>query len=560
MQLEKPSDQRVGLAFFLRDSLRINDRHLLEEFLMRPNARALVQSTSYQDIFILIRTLGLADSLDLLPLTSEEQRCGFIDLDCWRKDSFHMPRFMEWLAAFIHCGPEETVRMARSVDANVLSLFLKECIQVYVLDPEEARPDLPLFLTPDDRFGIEIAGEAETAPMARLLLDALFRFDPSLGYDLVDRVYWETRVLLEEEAYQDKRRRLEEIGFVDYYDALDIYTEDHTKSHLKYSPPTRNESPTSSTLPAMFVASLTPGHYFREALQTIQTAEQAETISQGLAGLANRLLSVYSVTSGNLEKVKPALEEMRDTLNLSLEYLTQSQDTFAAGVLQRHDVQGLFKIGFNLVSPLRDQADRIFRRGNLRLEASEELLLEFPEAEFYLGIRRLRPLYFEGIEDRCKSSYRHFQGLADLEFAKELLEQIDVMSSAFWKILGISAGEFAIGSSATFNVGRKELRFSQIFNTAMIRHLMAGVFVPSAPSPAELTELLKGEPEPNRLTERLTSAAEKRIEIVFGDSACRALIRQFAKRWITACVQELFPLLGKQVDPRFIRTVVLRLN
>jgi hypothetical protein len=103
MQLEKPRDQSVGLALFLRDSLRINDRQLLEEFLMRPNSRELVQSTAYQDIFILIRTVGLADSLGLLPLTSDEQRRGFIDLDCWRKDSFQLPRFMEWLAAFIHC-------------------------------------------------------------------------------------------------------------------------------------------------------------------------------------------------------------------------------------------------------------------------------------------------------------------------------------------------------------------------------------------------------------------------------------------------------------------------
>jgi len=562
MQLEKSRDQAVGLALFLRDSLRINDRHLLEEFLMRPNARALVRSTSYQDIFILIRTVGLADSLELLPLTSEEQKCGCIDLDCWRKDSFHLPRFLEWLAAFIHCGPEETVRMARSVDANVLSLFLKECIQVHLLDPEESRPDLPLFLTPDDRFGIEITGEAETAPMARLLLDALFRFDPSLGYDLVDRVYWENRVSLEEEAYQDKRRRLEEIGFVDYYDALDIYGEDHTKSDLKGRPPSRNESPVSSTLPAMFVATLSPGHYLREALQTIQTAEQAEAISQGLAALANRLLSVYSVTPGDLEKVKPALEEMRDTLNLSLEHLTQRQDSLAGGVLQQHDVQGLFKIGFNLISQLRDQADRIFRRGNLRLAGSEETLLEFPEAEFYSGIKRLRPLFFEGIEDPCKSSYRHFQSLADLAQAKQLLDQIDVMSSAFWQMLGISAGEFATDPSVTLNVTRKDLRFSQIFNTAVIRDLMTGVFAHSAPSPTGLTEFLKeeGEPDSNRLTARLTSAAERRIEVALDDPARRALMRQFTKRWTTACAQELLPLAGRQLDPRFVRTVVLQLN
>jgi uncharacterized protein DUF6178 len=563
MQLEKPKDRSVGLALFLRSSLRITDRRLLEELLMRSNARGLVHSTSYQDIFILIKTVGLADSLELLPLTSDEQRCGFIDLDCWRKDSFHLPRFMEWLAAFIHCGPEETVRMARAVDANVLSLFLKYSIQVHFMDPEEPRPDVALFLTPDDRFGIEITGEGESAPMARLLLDALFRFDPSLGYDLIDRVYWKNRVSLEEEAYQDKRRRLEQIGFVDYYDALEIYGEDHTQVHLKYRPPADNELTVSSTLAAMLVASLPSGHYLREALQTVQTTEEAETISQGLAALANRLLSVYSVTPGDLEKVEPALEEMRDTLNLSLEYLTQGQDSLAGGIFQRYDVQGLFKIGFNLVSQLRDQADRIFRRGNLRLERAEDTILEFPEAEFYAGIKRLRPLFFEGIEDPSKATYRHFQSLADLELAKKLLDQIDVISAAFWQMLGTSAGEFLVGQSTLFNLSRKELRFSQIFSTAVINYLTGGVFVPLALSQKELSEFL-GDWEGfdlNRLTKLLVSAAERQVETAMDDSEQSAVASQFAKRWVTACAQELFPLIGKkQIDPRFIRSLLLRLG
>jgi len=563
MQLEKPRDQSIGLALFLRDSLRINDRQLLEEFLMRPNARELIRVTSYQDLFILIRTVGLADSLELLPLTSEEQRRGFIDLDCWRKDSFQLPRFMEWLAAFIHCGPEETVRMARAVDANVLSLFLKESIEVHVLDPEESHPDLPLFLTPDGRFGVEITGEAESVPMARLLLDALFRFDPSLGYDLIDRVYWENRVALEEEAYQDKRRRLEEIGFVDYYDALEIYGADGTNPNLRYRPPDKNELAGSSTLAAMFVASLTPGHYLREALQTVQTTAQAETISQGLAALANRLLSVYSVTPGDLEKVEPALEEMRDTLNLTLEHLTQRQESLAGGVFQRYDVQSLFKIGFTLISQLRDHADRISRRGNLRLEGLEETLLEFPEAEFYSGIKRLRPLFFEGIEDPSRANYRHFQGLADLELARKLLDQVDVMSSAFWQVLGTSPKEFLAGQSARLNLSWKEVRFSQIFSTAVINYLMRGVPGLSALSPSDLSEFLKvGDTlDVNRLAAQLVSATERQVQTAMGNSEESSLVLQFAKKWLAACAQELFPLAGaKKIDPRFIRSLMVRLS
>ena len=560
MQVEKEGAHSGGLALFFRDSLRVTDRHRLEELLTQPQARELVRSAAYQDVFLIIKTIGLADCLDLLPLTTKQQRRGFVDLDCWRKDSFHLPSFMEWMAAFMHGGPEETVRMARAVDVKVLSLFLKSCIRVHLCDPEEPHPDLPLFLTPDGRFGVEITAEAERESVARLLLDAVFRFDPSLGYDLIDRVYWENRVCLEEEAYQDKRRRLEEIGFVDYYDALEIYGEADTEPASKEQRDTEKGFVVSSTLPAMFVASLAPGHYLREALQTIQNPQEAERISQGLAALANRLLSVYSVTPGDLNKVKPAFEEMRDTLSLSLEYLGQGQERLAGEALQHYDVQTLFKIGFNLVSQLHDQADRVFRRGNLRLNGIEDLLLEFPEAEFYSGVRRLRPLFFGGLEDPGDVTYRHFQRLADLELAKKLLHQVDLMSTGFWQMFGVPSARSWINHPSPVNLRPEELRFSQIFNTALVNFERGRLFVPSALSAKDVDEVLQQGWDLSRMTERFVSQAQSQVQTSIGDSEQRWVVSQFAKKWATACSEEMFLLSGKPVDSRFIRSLMIRLD
>jgi len=561
MQAEKQGEQSTGLALFLRDSLGITDKPSLEEFLIQPQARKLVRAASYQDVFFVIKTVGLADSLELLPLTSQEQRRGLIDLDCWRKDNFHLPSFLEWLAAFVHCGPEETVSLARAVDVSVLSLFLKNCIRVHLVDPEEPRPDLPLFLTPDDRFGVEITGEAESASMARLLLDALFRFDPSLGYDLVDRVYWGNRVSLEEEAYQNKRRRLEEIGFVDYYDALEIYGEAETKPPAGGRVEVERDLTVSSTLPAIFVASLAPGHYLREALQTVGNPEEAERISQGLAALANRLLSVYSVTPGDLDKIKPALEEIRDTLNLSLEHLGQGQQQLTGEVLAHYDIQNLFKIGFTLVSQLRDQADRIVRQGNLKLRGMDETLLEFPEAEFFSGIRRLRPLFFKGIEDPAQMIYRHFQSFSDLQIARKILNQIEIASRGFWKVMGVACGEFRVDDSVVLNLNFKELRFSQIFNTALVNAQQGRAFAPSALSGKELAEFVKELrlSQLNQLTEWLASAARSHVHTALSDLEERHVVYRLVGRWVVACAEELFPLLGRQVDPRFIKTLIVRL-
>ena len=113
------------LAPLTGPGIRIHDKAELEEFLARPNAVELVQSSSSEQLFFTIKTVGLADSLALLALVTERQVCGFVDLDCWRKDSFVRKPFMEWIAAFVQVGPDETVRALSGIDENVIALFLK---------------------------------------------------------------------------------------------------------------------------------------------------------------------------------------------------------------------------------------------------------------------------------------------------------------------------------------------------------------------------------------------------------------------------------------------------
>src|SRR5262249_3387579 len=91
-------------------ALRIENKDQLEEFLTRYDASHVLRTASIKEVFFTIKHVGLADSLDLLPLVSGKQVRGFVDLDCWRKDTFVRQPFMEWIVAFIQAGPEETMK------------------------------------------------------------------------------------------------------------------------------------------------------------------------------------------------------------------------------------------------------------------------------------------------------------------------------------------------------------------------------------------------------------------------------------------------------------------
>lgn len=567
MKVENSRSKRT-LSDFLSGSLRIGSRTDLDEFLAEPGPAERVRSAPYQDVFLAIKAVGLADSRELLLLASSEQRRGFIDLDCWRKDSFHMASFMEWMAAYMQCGPEEAAAAARAVDPNLLALFLRNNIRIHALETDEPFPELPLILTPDQRFGIEVSGDAEGGPIARLLLDAIFRLDDSLGYDLIDRVRWDNRVSMEEEAYQSKRLRLEEIGFVDYYEALSIYGEVGTTAAPQIQRALQEEDDAhraSSTLPALLVASLAPGEHLWRALGAIQDSRQAELISQQLAALANRILSVHSVTAGDLAKVKPALEEMRDTLNLGLERLTQGRASLAASALKQQDMLGLFRMGFSLLADLRAQADRVMHRGRLRLQGAQRTLLESPQAELLDGLRRHRPLFFEGVQDSRRAGYRNFRGLADVEAARRSLNEIEALGRNFWSLMVGPEPELTPEALRQVNQDLNDLRFGTLFVTAAVNQALGKPFRPDPIGVRQLQGMLNN-PGPTGadarpLADSLRAVAQARLDSLGAETDGLEALNTFVESWCRAGAEELAPLRGEsEIIPQWVTTVLLYLS
>src|SRR6266850_7749371 len=161
-------------------ALRVDSKEQLEEFLTRPDARHVVKGASFEELFFTVKHVGLADSLELLPLVSGKQVRGFIDLDCWRKDTFVRKPFMEWITAFIQAGAEETMKAISGVDSTVTALFLKDLVNVYEVEGDDPPTATELIFTPDNRFSVEPLEEGEPTTIALLILDALFKYNPVL--------------------------------------------------------------------------------------------------------------------------------------------------------------------------------------------------------------------------------------------------------------------------------------------------------------------------------------------------------------------------------------------
>jgi len=501
------------LSPLVGSALRVENKDQLDEFLTRPDAAHVVRSASFEEVFFTIKQIGLADSLDLLPLVSGKQVRGFIDLDCWRKDTFVRKPFMEWIAAFIQAGAEETMKAISGVDDYVTALFLKDLVNVYEIDRDDPPTGTQLIFTPDNRFGVEPMEQGEPTTVGMLILDALFKYNPLLGTQILTRVRYNTRIDLEETAYDNKNRRLEMHGFVDYYDAMSIYA---TPSSAEHKPSADREKPTEEipgeenpgNLPAVFADSLLGGAFLMKAFEQITDPTESDRFAQELTALGNRILSANLVTLGEMENVRPALEEMREFLTIGLEYLTGSRVELAPAALRKNYIQTIFKVGFDQVARLRDDADRL-----AQIKGFKVAMLDDPDREFVEALRRFKPLVLE------EGRLRNFQSLADVERTRARLEQLVRMVNVF---------------VATFPSIRNSLR--QTFNTATIQLAVNGKFQALPIKAVELQNFLR------------TGVELPAVEL--SDA-----ITPYAERWWAGLREELQPLVGQRIDPRFIDVV-----
>src|SRR5213078_2965724 len=100
-------------------------------------------------------------------------------------------------------------------------------------------------------------------------------------------------------------------------------------------------------LPAVFADSLLGGAFLMKAFEHITDPVESDRFAQELTALGNRILSANLVNLGELEGVRPALEEMRDFLTIGLEHLSGGRADLVSHALRKSYIQTIFRVGFD---------------------------------------------------------------------------------------------------------------------------------------------------------------------------------------------------------------------
>jgi len=562
-----------------------------DALLEAPDLAAAVRALPGDELYYVLHEIGLHEGAEILAAATAEQLGVVLDFALWERDQLQPEALAEWLDAMSAAPFERIGRWLPGLDTELLGLILRRGARIIDLTQEEP-PDEPegtFYATPDGFFLLDVRvapvleggrGAEDGPDPARALIrlvDALYRTDKDFARRILVGAIGELDSELEEAAFRWRQGRMADLGFADYYEALEVYRELDPASVKIGDGAARARTIVDARaagdgaalrVPTALAERLadTDGSPFARAAQKLGAGEEVDDLRFALVTLTNRVLAADRIAPGDDEAVTAALERLVAMLDLAIERLAQGDDERGAAALRTVPLVRLFRLGVSLTAKVKQLATALRREGPFGQRGFE--LAEADDATVLEAVTRLRPMFPRLLDEPPAAGERPFRHLGDLARAAAAIEQA-AAAQALVRGLGVTAEDVAPGGPAFAGTGADEaaVDLGMLARTALVARLGASPragraarpspFRPLAPDEVVAFEaLLKAGPGTRAKPPRLPAAVEKNARALLAAAApppLAAAAAAVAARWL-ATLAPLEPVLVRAPDKHRGRT------
>ncbi len=349
-----------------------------------------IQALNPQTLFRLIKETGWNEGHDLVAYASPDQIQTFVDLDCWQRDSFSIEKMAPWLSALVANSEDAHFKqIMRSLDAEVIALFFKANLYAEPAE-EDVSPDHlqgNLALSPDNAYWIVYPEDEDMAALMRAMINRLYEVDYPLAWTLFEATRWELTSEMEESAFRWRTSRMEELGFMKFEEALEIYApiqpvqfrERLEKRDL--DPKITVHAPENTEFPAVIESYVDDDFYFFKILKSIVEDRTVEDLLFELGTLTNRTMIADGIEPGEIESGYEVARRTLGFLSLGLEFLSRGDDERAHDVIQTVALREIFQTGYSLTRKLQLNVLELTKRPTLSLIEGDRFSLLNPVEE-----------------------------------------------------------------------------------------------------------------------------------------------------------------------------------
>jgi hypothetical protein len=465
-----------------------------------------VRALPGDELYYVLHEIGLAEGDDILAAATSEQLAVVLDFAIWERDQLDPAAYNEWLAAIAAAPFERIGRWMKGIDSELLGLILRRGADIYDLshgDPPE-EPQGTFYPTPDGFFVLDVRVSPvvddgpDPAKALITLVDALYRTDNEFARRMIVGAIGELDAELEESAYRWRQARMADLGFADYYEALEVYRELEPGSVRIGDQPSRARTIVDARpadgaalrVPTALAERLgdTDGSAFSRAAQKLTAGDELDDLRFALVALTNRVLAADRIAPGDDEAVAAVLDRLVATLDLAIERLGQGDDERGAAALRTIPLARLFRLGVSLCGKVKRLALTLRREGPFGAQGFT--LAETDDATVLEAVSRLRPMFPRLLDEPPSAGERPFRHLVDLARAAAAIEQA-AAAQAMVRGLGVTPEDVAPGGPALAGTGVEAvgLDLGTLARTALVARLLAGGETKQAPQPARFRPL-----------------------------------------------------------------------
>ena len=312
-----------------------------------------------QPLYVSLQTTASDQIAMILPKLSPEQRQALRDIDLWQKDILDPDSAFHWLEIYSKC-PDENV-ILEYVKSEDFLLTIKNQFTVQTFDAED--PMYPegnnYFLTEDNQLLIEYP---EDFTMVQELKEMIRRLYADIGveyaYAFLFKMVVDSYQIMEEEVYHQKKERLRDFGFVDYYDALEYNSpflkESQLNDFIKTKKGQTGDLDALSQNQCLHASSLVPYQSgmegLKDALNQVSSEKRQQFLHFNFVRLVNARMTLDNALKHGSLAMNKVGNQTRQCLELGFEYISETlEPSKRDAIFELFDFVDLYKAGHSLI-------------------------------------------------------------------------------------------------------------------------------------------------------------------------------------------------------------------
>ncbi len=313
-----------------------------------------------QPLYLSLQTSSKDQVAMILPKLSVEQRQALRDIDLWKKDQFDSEAGLYWIEVFSKVQHEGV--LLEFLKSEDFLLAVKSQFSVSTHDQEE--PDYPendnFFITDDDLLMIEYNDDFALANELKAMIKKLYEdMGVENAYTFLFKMVADSFLVMEEDTYNEKKERLRDYGFVDYFEALnfesifpnrdqlDTFVSKKKGSTGKIDALSQNQS-----LHASALVSYQHGlDSLKQELEKIASVERQQYLHFNFIRLVNARITIEEALKEGSLALAQAGQRTKQALELGFDYIQQTRLflNLEGLVFDNYDFTDLYRVGHSLL-------------------------------------------------------------------------------------------------------------------------------------------------------------------------------------------------------------------